>query len=96
MIVEVASFQAEPGKEDAFAGGITRGIEVIRQAEGCRSIKVHRGIETPSRFILYIEWDSVEAHLEGFRAGPLFPRWREHINGLFSSVQMEHYDVIAR
>jgi len=93
VIVEIAIFEAVPGQEDALAEGIKQGIEVIRPTPTCRAIRVHRGIETPSRCVLYIEWDSVEAHLD-FRGGPNFPKWRSHINGLFETVKMEHFEVI--
>ena len=94
MIVEVAIFEAEPGKEAALAAGIAEGSKVIMTGPGCQSVRVHRGIETPGRCILYVEWDSVQAHLD-FRDSPKFAEWRSHINGLFGNREMEHYDVIA-
>ena len=46
--------------------------------------------------MLRIEWDTVEAHTEGFRGGPLFPQWRshwgEHMDG---TPDVQHYQVIA-
>ena len=49
---------------------------------GCRSVRMTRGIESPSRFVLLVEWDSVEAHLENFRASERFGQWRAHIGPL--------------
>src|SRR5579883_539823 len=96
MVTEVAVFQAVPGKEDAFAQGILRGAEVIRRDAGCRSVTIQRCIEDPARFLLVIQWDSLEAHTEGFRKSPLFAEYRSHINGLFAegSPIVHHYEVI--
>ncbi len=96
MVTEIAIFQAVPGKEDAFAQGIQKGIEVVRRDAGCRSIAVHRCIEDPARFMLVVAWDSLEAHTEGFRKSPLFAEYRSHINGLFlDSPAVHHYETVS-
>jgi quinol monooxygenase YgiN len=96
MITEIAIFQAIPGKEENFAQGIQQGIQVIRRDSGCRSVMVQRCIEDPTRFVLIVQWDSVEAHTEGFRKSPLFAEYRSHINGLFQdSPVVHHYETLA-
>ena len=78
MIVELAILRAKPGAADADAGGAAGRACRHRPAEGYRGSTFHQGIEDPQRFVLRIEWDTVEAHTEGFRGGPLFPQWRSH------------------
>jgi quinol monooxygenase YgiN len=95
VITEIAIFQAVPGKEDAFAQGIQQGIEVVKRDSGCRSIAVHRCIEDLTRFMLVVQWESLEAHTEGFRKSPLFAEYRSHINGLFlDSPTVHHYQAL--
>lgn len=96
FIVEVATFEAKPGREDELAERFGRGIEVIRQAPGFRSGRIHRGIEAPNRFVCYFEWDSVGAHMQGFRGGPLFGQWRAELGDAFTLISMEHFTVVAR
>jgi quinol monooxygenase YgiN len=97
MITEIAIFQAVPGKEDAFAQGIQQGIEVVKRDARCQAIAVHRCIEDPARFLLVVEWESLEAHTEGFRKSPLFAEWRSHITGLFvDSPAVHHYQALYR
>ncbi len=91
MITEIAIFQALPGKEEAFAQGIQRGLEVIRRDPGCISAECQRCIEDPARFLLRIQWTSLEAHTEGFRTSPGFAEYRSHINGLFSDAPVVHH-----
>jgi hypothetical protein len=51
-----------------------------------------RGIESPSEFLLLVEWDSVEAHLSNFRATDRFGQWRGVIGPFFSSPpDTEHF-----
>jgi quinol monooxygenase YgiN len=95
MITEIAVFQAIPGKEEAFAQGIQQGIAVIRRDPGCHAAAAQRCIEDPARFLLVIQWDSVEAHTEGFRKSPGFAEYRSHINGLFEgSPVVHHYETL--
>jgi heme-degrading monooxygenase HmoA len=51
-----------------------------------------RGIESASRFVLLVEWDSVEAHNDNFRATERFEKWRGHIGPFFARPPLvEHF-----
>lgn len=96
MITEIATFQAIPGKEDAFAQGIQQGIEIIRSDPGCRAASVQRCIEDPARFMLVVQWESLEAHTTGFRTSPRFAEYRSYINGLFlENPVVHHYEALS-
>ncbi len=83
MVTEIAIFNAVPGKEEELGQAILKGLEVIRQHPECISARAERCIEQPRQYMLINIWTSVEAHMNDFRGGPLFPEWRSHINGLF-------------
>jgi heme-degrading monooxygenase HmoA len=54
-----------------------------------------RGIESPSRFVLLVEWDSVQAHTENFRNSDRFPQWRGHIGPFFAAPPtVEHFEDV--
>ena len=44
-----------------------------------------QGIESPSRFVLLVEWDSVEAHEQNFRGTDRFTAWRAAIGPHFAA-----------
>jgi heme-degrading monooxygenase HmoA len=51
-----------------------------------------RGIESPSAFVLMIEWDSLDDHEIGFRQSERFPAWRALIGPFFAEPPaIEHY-----
>lgn len=97
MVLEVALIDVEPGQEDAFAAAYRAGHPILAGTPGCRSVRMTRGIESASRFVLLVEWDSVGAHTENFRNTDRFPRWRALIGRYFARPPMvEHYtDVPA-
>lgn len=84
MVLEVALLDVVPGSEAAFAADAGSGRELIESTPGFRSLRITQGIETPTRFVLLVEWDSVEAH-QVFRDSDRFPRWRAligpHLDG---------------
>lgn len=54
-----------------------------------------QGVESPSRFVLLIEWDSVEAHEQGFRETERFGAWRAAIGPFFAKPPVvEHFEDV--
>ncbi len=92
MILERAIFAVQPGSEQQFESAMEQAKEVVAQAPGFRSFRLQRGIEQPSTYLLLIEWNSVEDHMQGFRESDLFVRWRELIGSYFAAPpEVEHY-----
>jgi heme-degrading monooxygenase HmoA len=92
MVLEVATIDVLPGHEDAFAEAYREARHLVQQTEGCVSVRMTRGVESPSRFILLVEWESVEAHIENFRASDRFPQWRALIGPHFDGAPVvEHF-----
>ena len=96
MIVEIGIITAQEGKGAELEAGLKKARDVISQAEGYRGSTFHRCIEHPDRCVIYIQWDSVDAHMKGFRDGPLFPQWRSHFGHLMGGPpDVAHYNVFA-
>ncbi len=97
MVLEVALIDITPGQEDDFAAAYGKAHPILRGTPGCRSVRMTRGVESPSRFVLLVEWDSVEAHLENFRDTERFGQWRGAIGPYFAGPPVvEHFtDVPA-
>jgi heme-degrading monooxygenase HmoA len=95
MVLEVALIDVTPGQEDAFAAAYLEARQQIERAGGSRSIRMTRGIETPDRFVLLVEWDSVEAH-DQFRASEGFTIWRGLIGPHFANPpRVEHFTDVS-
>ena len=84
MVTEIAVLEITPGAEAAFAEAYRQVRHEVVETEGCRSVRMTRGVESPSRFVLLVEWDSVEAHERNFRATDRFVRWRAAISPHFA------------
>jgi heme-degrading monooxygenase HmoA len=97
MVLEVALIDVQPGQEEAFAAAYRQAQPVLAGTPSCRSVRMTQGIESSSRFVLLVEWDSVEAHENNFRATDRFGQWRGLIGPYFAAPpRVEHFvDVPA-
>ncbi|RKR87056.1 heme-degrading monooxygenase HmoA [Micromonospora pisi] len=97
MVLEVALIDVIPGREEEFAAAYAEGHKTLHGTPGCRSVRMTRGVESPSRFVLLVEWDTVAAHEENFRATDRYVTWRDLIGPFFAAPPVvEHFtDVPA-
>ncbi len=91
MVLEVALIDVTPGAEEAFRAAYAQARAVISAAEGIGAVRMTQGVETPTRFVLLVEWESIDAH-EAFRASHAFGEWRELIGPHFQGPpHVEHF-----
>lgn len=95
MILEIADFRILPGQQAAFEAAISKGLaEVLSRADGFRGATLHHGIESPERYVLQVQWATLQDHTEGFRGSPLFTEWRGLIGAFFAGApQVEHFEL---
>ncbi|HET9173069.1 MAG TPA: antibiotic biosynthesis monooxygenase [Actinospica sp.] len=95
MIVEHAEFIIDETDAEKFEAAYAQAKELLAQTEGFQWARMHRGIERPSSFLLLVGWDSVEAHMVGFRESDRFPRWRALLGPYFAETpKVEHYSEV--
>lgn len=85
-----------PGREAEFEAALAEALPIISAAPGFQRLSVSRGIERPSDYLLLVEWDSLAAHTEGFRASAAYERWRallHHFYDPFPDVQ--HFEDVV-
>jgi heme-degrading monooxygenase HmoA len=92
MVLEVALIDVFPGQEDMFSAAYKLGHAILAGTPGCRWIRMTRGVESPARFVLLVEWDSVDAHIDNFRGTERFAQWRALIGPYFAKPPLvEHF-----
>jgi heme-degrading monooxygenase HmoA len=92
VVTELVDLQIEDGSESDFIAAYQGVVEVLKSTYGCRSVRLTRGVESPSHFVLLVEWDSLEAHRKNFRETDRVIKWRAALNGFFArEARMEHF-----
>jgi heme-degrading monooxygenase HmoA len=94
MVLEHALIVIRPGTAEAFEAALAEARLVIAASPGFVSLRLHRGIETPDRYLLLVEWETLDDHLSGFRESDAFPAWRALIGPFFESPpDVVHFDL---
>jgi heme-degrading monooxygenase HmoA len=95
MILEIAQFDILAGKENLFEEATSSAKKVISQSKGFISIEFQKCVETPTRFLAFIKWETLEDHTVGFRESALFTEWRAILSPFFNSAPVAlHYNLI--
>lgn len=76
MILEHAILPVRTGTETDFESAFSQARSLISSQPGFRSLSLSRSTESPSSYLLLVEWDTVEAHAEGFRASAEYQEWK--------------------
>lgn len=92
MILEHALLPVLPGQEAAFEAAFEQARPLISGQTGFVSLRLARSAETPSHYVLLVEWESVEAHTEGFRRSPEYLQWKELLHHFYDPFPVvEHF-----
>jgi heme-degrading monooxygenase HmoA len=96
MVLEHALITVRPDTHQEFEAALTLAREVISDAPGFVSLRLSRGIESPDRYLLLVEWEELEDHTVGFRESDRFAEWRSHIGPFFESPpEVDHYAPVT-
>jgi heme-degrading monooxygenase HmoA len=97
MVLEVADIRVPQGSEAEAEAAIVRGLdEVLSRARGYVRHELRRGVESPTRYLLLIEWESVDDHVVGFRESPAYDEWSAIVRPFFASPpSVEHFELAA-
>jgi heme-degrading monooxygenase HmoA len=96
MVLEIAVLDVVAGREAEFEQTFPQAAPFLQSMQGYRSHRLERCIETPSRYVLLVEWDRIEDHTEGFRNSPEYQQWRALLHHFYDPPpQVAHYATVA-
>ena len=94
MVIEYIRYDVPVGRCEQFINAYRAAAEQLASASQCLAFEVSRGIESPGRFVVRIEWASKRAHEDGFQRERLFNAFQENVKPFNGNVrEMEHYQV---
>ena len=92
MILEVAILDVKPGKEKDFEAAFGKAQAIISRMNGYVSHQLQNCIEKPNRYILLVNWQTLEDHTVGFRQSDEYQEWRALLHHFYEPFpEVEHY-----
>lgn len=96
MILEVAILDVISGRERDFERSFAEAKEIISSMPGYLSHELKRCIEKSSRYILLVNWETLEDHTEGFRGSSRYQEWKALLHHYYDPFpEVEHYHEIG-
>lgn len=91
-VLEVALLDVRPGEERQFEAAFAEASAIIAGMPGYLSHQLQRCLERPARYVLLVEWRTLEDHTIGFRGSPDYQRWKALLHHFYDPFPtVEHY-----
>ena len=96
MIIEYTRYKVAEGNREAFVEAYRQAAKYLLNSPDCVAFELSQCLEEKDRFVLRIEWKSVEEHLQGFRKEPGFQEFFQLVKPFFTNIEeMQHYEAIT-
>ena len=83
MFLEIAQVDIKPGQEAEFEAGAAKAAQYFKRAKGCKAMSLQRSVEKPSRYRLFLTWETVENHTKDFYGSADWQEWRKLVAHTF-------------
>jgi len=95
-ILEHALLDVVPGEQAAFETAFAEAQAIIAGMPGYRWHRLERCLEQPHRYLLLVGWDSLAAHVEGFRGSAEYQRWKALLHHFYEPFPtVLHFETVA-
>ncbi|PCH75338.1 MAG: antibiotic biosynthesis monooxygenase [Flavobacteriaceae bacterium] len=92
MILELAILQIKKGLSESFEVNFEEASKIISSMKGYVSHELKKCVEKEDKYILLVNWESVEAHEIGFRTSKEYQQWKTLLHHFYEPFPIvEHY-----
>lgn len=95
MILEVAILDVRAGQGPQFEAAFKTASTIIASMHGYVSHQLQRCLEQRSRYILLVNWETLEDHTVGFRGSDGYQEWKKLLHHFYDPFPtVEHYEAL--
>lgn len=96
MILEVATLDVRPGQEAAFEAAFRQAAPIIASMPGHVAHQLQRCLERPNRYVLLVNWQTLEDHTLSFRGSSGYQEWKALLHHFYDPFPtVEHYTMVV-
>ncbi|MEO0648103.1 MAG: antibiotic biosynthesis monooxygenase [Cyanobacteria bacterium J06650_10] len=96
MILEVAILDVKPAQLSEFETAFAQAQTIISSMEGYLNHSLKHCLEKPNRYILLVNWTTLEAHTKGFRTSAEYQDWKALLHHYYDPFPtVEHYENVT-
>lgn len=95
MVLEVAILYVKPSLVDEFERAFEQVQSIISSADGYISHQLQRCIESKNKYILLVNWRTLEDHEIGFRKSTRYQEWKLLLHHFYEPFPVvEHFEML--
>ncbi len=95
MILEVAILYVKEGQEKDFEKDFAIAGQYISAIKGYVKHSLRKCLEENNKYILLVDWLTLEDHIIGFRTSPEYLEWKSLLHHYYNPFPIvEHYETI--
>ena len=92
MILEVAILNIKKGLSEEFESSFNNAQTIIASMNGYVSHQLKKCMEQENKYILLVNWKTIEDHEIGFRKSPEYQEWKTLLHHYYEPFpKVEHY-----
>ena len=97
MILEVAILNIKEGAEIDFENDFKNASKFISAIKGYINHSLSKCIEQKNKYLLLVNWDTLNDHTIGFRQSKEYLEWKRLLHPYYDPFPIvEHYDTIYK
>ena len=95
MILEVAILDVKPNQTEEFELAFAEAQKIISAMPGYINHQLQRCIENQQRYLLLVNWQTLEDHTQGFRESVQYQQWKALLHHFYHPFPtVEHYTQV--
>lgn len=92
MVLEVAILDIKPGVRQDFEIAFARAQGIISGMPGYIAHELQHCVENANRYLLLVNWETLEDHTVGFRGSKQYQEWRALLHHFYDPFpEVQHY-----
>ncbi|MBO9130584.1 antibiotic biosynthesis monooxygenase [Bacillus sp. 165] len=96
MVLETATLYVKEGMEHEFKAAFQKASVILSSMNGYISHKLLKCIEAERKYLLLVEWETLEDHTIGFRTSKEYQTWRGMLHHFYEPFPVvEHFEDVS-
>lgn len=95
MILEAVMLQVKVGMEAEYEEAFREASKIISSMKGYISHDLQRCMEVEGKYLLLVQWESLEDHTVGFRQSNKYQQWKKQLHHFYDPFPIvEHFKKV--
>lgn len=96
MVLEVAVLDVIPGQECEFERAFCQAQKIIASSPGYLDHQLQHCIESSNRYLLLVNWQTLDDHQIGFRKSEQYQQWKALLHHFYDPFpEVQHYQLVG-